>query len=250
MLAAFANRKCATSLLPVKQERKKPTRQLGYSESVPRGQSELWPRTSRLLPRFPKDDTHRLDFDENWLEDDDDWQLKVYEVDPIPEGSTVVDLQKLRAPITDEAQTQLKDHFSSTYAKFITNKNVVIKLDGETLTPEFFENWAYPPGYPPTRYTGALTVEDGKAISVEALAGLTLESSPATGEYGVYFYCNNRLVSRAMKTFEVGFTRGLAGVAHPKVSLTRAPGNPVNNIPSPFTRVDSGVEGVRKPEQI
>lgn len=175
----------------------------------------------KITTRFPKEVTHRLDFDENWLEDDDDWQLNVYEVDPIPEGSTVVELQKLRTPITDETQTQLKDHLRSTYAKFITNKNVIIKLDGETLTPEFFENWAYPPGYPPTKYTGTLTVEDGNAISVEALAGLTLESSPATGEYGVYFYCNDRLITRAMKTFEVGFTRGLAGVAHPKVSLTR-----------------------------
>jgi hypothetical protein len=37
----------------------------------------------------------------------------------------------------------------------------------------------------------------------------------------VYFYCNDRLVARALKTFEVGFTKGLAGLPHPKVSLTR-----------------------------
>ncbi len=51
--------------------------------------------------------------------------------------------------------------------------------------------------------------------------GLTRESSPAAGEYGVYFYCNDRLVARAKKTMEVGFTKGLAGLPHPKVSLTR-----------------------------
>ncbi|MCU1241712.1 MAG: hypothetical protein JWO71_2438 [Candidatus Acidoferrum typicum] len=56
---------------------------------------------------------------------------------------------------------------------------------------------------------------------MEAIAGLSKESSPATGEYGVYFYCNDRLVARALKTFEVGFTKGFAGVPHPKVSLTR-----------------------------
>ncbi len=62
----------------------------------------------KITTRFPKEITHRLDFDENWLEDDDDWQLNVYEVDPIPEGSTVVELQKLRAPITDQVITNSK----------------------------------------------------------------------------------------------------------------------------------------------
>ena len=37
----------------------------------------------------------------------------------------------------------------------------------------------------------------------------------------MYFYCNDRLVARGLKTFEVGFIRGLAGLPHPKVSLTR-----------------------------
>jgi hypothetical protein len=94
-------------------------------------------------------------------------------------------------------------------------------LNGEGLLPQFFENWAYPPRYSPRRYSGTLKTEDDRSIAVEALAGLTRESSPAAGEYGVYFYCNDRLIGRAMKTFDVGFTKGLAGLPHPKVSLTR-----------------------------
>ena len=89
------------------------------------------------------------------------------------------------------------------------------------LSPRFFENWAYPPGYSPRRYTGVLKTEEGREVHVEAIAGLSRESSPAAGEYGVYFYCNDRLVARALRTFEVGFTKGLAGLPHPKVSLTR-----------------------------
>ena len=58
-------------------------------------------------------------------------------------------------------------------------------------------------------------------MRVEVLAGLTRESSPAAGEYGVYFYCNDRLIVKGLKTFDVGFTKGLAGLPHPKVSLTR-----------------------------
>lgn len=57
-------------------------------------------------------------------------------------------------------------------------------------------------------------------VKVEVLAGLAKVSSPA-GEYGVYLYCNDRLVSRAMKTYEVGFFKGMAGLPHPSISLAR-----------------------------
>lgn len=53
------------------------------------------------------------------------------------------------------------------------------------------------------------------------MAGLAKTSSPASGEYGVYLYCNDRLVSRAMKTHEVGFFKGMAGLPHPSISLAR-----------------------------
>jgi hypothetical protein len=93
-------------------------------------------------------------------------------------------------------------------------------LNGTPVIPQFY-NWSYPPKYSPRRYTGILKTEDNHEVRVEAIAGLTTESSPAAGEYGVYFYCNDRLIARAMKTFEVGFAKGLAGLPHPKVSLTR-----------------------------
>jgi hypothetical protein len=31
----------------------------------------------------------------------------------------------------------------------------------------------------------------------------------------VYFYCNDRLVARALKSFDVGFMKGYAGLPHP-----------------------------------
>ena len=174
----------------------------------------------KITTRFPKEKTYQIDFDDNWL-NDDDWELPLYEVDQIPEGKTVVELQKLRSPITDESIGHLKEHLQATYAKFLTNQSVMLRLNGEPLSSLFFENWAYPPGYPPQKYVGTLKTEDNREIRVEAVAGLTRESSPAAGEYGVYFYCNDRLVARALKTFEVGFTKGFAGLPHPKVSLTR-----------------------------
>ena len=174
----------------------------------------------KIKTRYAKQKTFQVDFDDNWLQDDS-WELPVYEVDAIPASTTIVELQKLRVHITEDAIAQLSEHLSATYAKFLEDPRITISLNGEKLLPQFFENWAFPPGYPPQRYVGLLKGDDGRNVQVEAIAGLTRESSPAAGEYGVYFYCNNRLVARALKTFEVGFTKGLAGLPHPKVSLTR-----------------------------
>jgi len=100
-------------------------------------------------------------------------------------------------------------------------KNVTMKLNSEKIKPLSFEDWAYPPKYEPHKYVGNIKTEDGKIVKTEVLAGLTKESSPAGGEYGVYFYCNDRLIARALRTYDVGFTKGLAGLPHPSVSLVR-----------------------------
>jgi histidine kinase/DNA gyrase B/HSP90-like ATPase len=174
----------------------------------------------KIKTRHGKQKTHQVEFDETWL-GDEDWELPVYEVDEIAEGTTMVELQKLRVQVSDEVITQLKEHLKTTYARFLSNSRIALKVNGEKLAPQFFENWAYPPGYSPRKYAGTLKTEDDRVIRVEAIGGLTKESSPAAGEYGVYFYCNDRLIARALKTFDVGFIKGLAGLPHPKVSLTR-----------------------------
>lgn len=174
----------------------------------------------KISTRYNTEPTYQVDFDEKWLEDED-WELPLYQVDNIDPGTTVVELQKLRVRITDDAIEQLRDHLSATYAKFLSASGVTITLNGKRITPEFFDGWSYPPDFEPRRYHGELKTAEGRAVRVEAIAGLSDESSPAGGEYGVYFYCNDRLIARALKTFEVGFMKGYAGLPHPKVSLTK-----------------------------
>ena len=173
-----------------------------------------------IRTRYSSEKTYQVDFDDQWLADDD-WELPLYEVDDIAKGATAVELQKLRVHITDDAIAQLSEHLSATYAQFLTNQQVKISLNGIPVSPQFFDNWAYPPKFSPRKYKGILKTTDEHSIKVEVLAGLSDESSPAAGEYGVYFYCNDRLIARALKTFEMGFTKGLAGLPHPKVSLTK-----------------------------
>lgn len=174
----------------------------------------------KIITRYQNDKTHQVEFDDGWLENED-WHLPVYETDDISEGTTIVELKRLRIQISDESIAQLKYHLSITYAKFLVNDSISIIVNGDNIKSMFFENWAFPPDYPPHKYIGVLHSEDGYDIRINAVAGLTRESSPAAGEYGVYFYCNDRLIVHALKSFDVGFTRGIAGLPHPKVSLTR-----------------------------
>ncbi len=175
----------------------------------------------KIITRYGGEITYQVEFDDSWLEKNDDWELPVYEVDDISKGTTIIQLQRLRIKITDETIAYLKEHLQATYAYFLRDKKVIIKFGQDQLQPLFFENWAYPPDYQPRRYVGDLQTEDGGIVKVEVIAGLSMESSPAGGEYGVYFYCNDRLIARAFKSYEVGFMKGLAGQPHPSVSLVR-----------------------------
>ncbi len=174
----------------------------------------------KISTRYGENKTYQVDFDETWIEEEDDWSLPVYEVDNIAPGATIVELQKLRVQVTSEAIDLLRDHLGSTYAKFLKPK-VSILLNGKPIRPKFFEGWSFPPNYEPRHYHGKLATEDGSLVDVDVLAGLSSESSPASGEYGVYLYCNDRLIARALKSFEVGFMKGFAGIPHPKISLTK-----------------------------
>ncbi len=174
----------------------------------------------KISTRYKDEGSFRVEFDDSWLQSDD-WDLPYYEVDEIPRGTTIVELQRLRIKLTDDAINHLKRHLSATYAKFLENKDSAITVNNVRITPRKFDNWAYPPKHPPQRYKGLLTTEEGLEIKVVMVAGLSTESSPVTGEFGVYFYCNDRLIARALKTYDVGFAKGLAGLPHPEVSLVK-----------------------------
>jgi hypothetical protein len=175
----------------------------------------------KITTRYQKGGTCRVEISDEWLQEET-WDLPVYEVDAIAEGSTRIDLSRLRIQITPDAISDLREHAGATYATFLAEKLVTISINTKPVTPILFENWAYPPEYAPRRYKGVIPTQDGKKVAVEVVAGLINESSPAAGEYGVYFYCNGRLIARGMKNHDVGFTAGLIGLPHPRVSLVRA----------------------------
>jgi hypothetical protein len=165
-------------------------------------------------------ETYQVEFNDDWIKDSEDWSLPAFRVDDIARGTTEIELTKLRKQITEDTISQLRIHLGRTYAKFLTNRKVMISLNSKRLKPITFDNWAYPPGYEPRIYSGSILTKDGMNVTVNAIGGLTLESSPA-GDYGVYFYCNDRLVASNLTTYEMGFATGLAGKPHADISLTR-----------------------------
>jgi hypothetical protein len=168
-----------------------------------------------------KEGTYQVEIDDSWINQADNWDLPVFRVSDISEGTTQIELLKLRKRITDITISKLKYHLSATYAIFLKDERLCIVLNGDRITPLTFDNWAYPPDYLPTIHSGELHVQDGKTVHVLVITGLTLESNDASGEYGVYFYCNDRLVARALKTLDVGFGLGLAGKPSEEISLAR-----------------------------
>jgi len=174
----------------------------------------------KIITRHNSEHTYMVSIDERWLQIDS-WELPLYEVDDIQEGSTIIELHRLREELTEELISNLRAHLSATYAFFLVYPDVRIILNGEAITPIFYNDWSYPPDFEPRRLYGEIPTDEGIPVRIEVLAGLSSESSPTGGDYGFYFYCNDRLIARGLRSYEVGFTKGKIGSPHPKLALLK-----------------------------
>lgn len=174
-----------------------------------------------IISRFKSQEAYLLEFDDDWLNEEENWELPYYKVDGVPENNTIVRIQRLRIHIDGNVIALLKRNLGAVYARFINDAKVQLSVNGDKIRAISFEDWAYPPKYPPHKYVSHIRTPEGDVVNVEILAGLIKESSPASGEYGVYVYCNDRLIAPHLKSYDVGFTRGQAGQPHPMVSLVR-----------------------------
>ncbi len=174
-----------------------------------------------IKTRIKGEHTKILKYDETWIKDSENWTITPFVADrkeeEIKHSETVIELSNLRKPFDHDLIKEIYEHFSEVYAIFIEENFIELKLNDTLVKPKFFENWSYSPKYIPTKYWGFIENE-GKKIKVEILAGLSNRSNPS-GDWGVYIYCNKRLVGKKLKSLEVGFGTGLAGKPHPSISL-------------------------------
>lgn len=163
--------------------------------------------------------TFLIELNDNWL-NDDAWLLPYYEVDSTDEGTTTIDLSRLRIGLDSDAVNDLKAHLGATYAMFLADRRLALQVNGGLVDPVTFEQWAYPPTFEPRDFEFEVRTPEGDTVKVRAIAGLTRESHPS-GEYGLYLYCNDRLVVRDLHDSTIGFVPGQIGVPHPAISLVR-----------------------------
>ena len=161
-----------------------------------------------------------IDLTKEWVESPN-WDLDIFEVPDITPDTTIVEITKVRQPFSPSDVESVRRHLAETYSWFI-EQGCTIELNGEVLSPVKFDAWAYPPDYPPREAQFKIEPAPGRHLDVTLTAGLVLDRNPEADNYGVYFYCNNRLIVKEVKVRDVGyFVSAEAGVPHPDASLCR-----------------------------
>jgi len=165
--------------------------------------------------------SYQVEYDDDWLQTED-WHLPYYQIDSLKKNTTRILLSRLRFIIMEEDCANLRKHLGYTYANFIKDKEVKIFLNEEEIAPRFFDQWAYPHEAKPKAFNKRLTPH-GHTLPIlfNITSGLTYEPGSIGGNYGVFVYCNRRLILAASRAPEFGFQSGVAGVPHPRMSNAR-----------------------------
>ena len=173
-----------------------------------------------IKTRHKSEETLQLDVTKDWLESPD-WNIASYRIPNIASNTTRVEISQLRRPFDDGDIEHLKRHLSETYSWFI-DAGCTISVNGTPLSALKFDAFAFPPKFPPQRTSFNVRMEEYGDITVTVRAGLILDRDEEGDNYGVYVYCNHRLVVKELRTRDVGyFISREAGVPHPDASFAR-----------------------------
>ncbi len=166
------------------------------------------------------DECYRISYDDEWV-NSDNWSLQALVSNSSITGKTRIELSKLRAHINAEEIKQLHRHIGRTYARFLKAGHCEILINNEPVSAELFDEWAFPKGYEPHEQEILFTTDRNDLVAIRMTIGLR-NNRQLEDEYGVYVYCNRRLVVGGVKSLDVGFFPGGAGKEHHDVSLVRA----------------------------
>ena len=173
-----------------------------------------------IRTRHKSNTSYQLDVTKDWLESPD-WNLPVYQIPSITPNTTRVEISRLRRPFSDDDIEDLQVNLAETYSWFI-DKGCIIEVNGNVLQPSTFNAFAFPKMYPPRQVDFSVNVPGLGTVTIRMEAGLIRDRAPETNNYGVYVYCNHRLVVKEWQTRDVGyFISREAGVPHPDASLSR-----------------------------
>ncbi|MEZ5013602.1 MAG: ATP-binding protein [Chitinophagales bacterium] len=171
--------------------------------------------------RYQNDKSFTIKFDDTWITDGGSWKLPYSESKiKLNPSTTLIELTRLRIRLDEPALIELKNHLSEIYSMFIERGTSII-VNTDKLNARSFENeWSYPPNLFPIQFSAKIPAED-RFVDVEIISGLIDHPGDPDNSYGVFLYCNNRLIGRALTDFSVGFSSGMIGNPHYNISLTR-----------------------------
>jgi len=175
-----------------------------------------------LKTRHGSGQTFQVDITNEWLESPE-WEIPAYVIPDIPPGTTQTEISHLRKSFTQADVDELIKRLGETYEWFLRHEGCQISVNGTKVAPQAFEAWAFPPAFEPRKASLKLELPGHGQINAEVMAGLIRDRVAEADNYGVYVYCNHRMIVKELKTREVGyFITSEAGVPHPDASLCRA----------------------------
>ncbi|MCH8977857.1 MAG: ATP-binding protein [Armatimonadetes bacterium] len=179
-------------------------------------------RHSIIKTHKRRDSSYEITVNDDWLTTED-WRLPYDQIPAIPAGTTSIQMSQLRTTITENDIEALKVTLGEIYQRFLQDEDVEIWVNEDELKPTTFENWSYPPDNPPRIATATIVVPDVGKVQISIECGLINDRDPVGDNYGVSFFCNDRLIAKHIKTRDVGYSVSAeAGVPHPDASLCRA----------------------------
>ncbi|MEO5707481.1 MAG: ATP-binding protein [Alteraurantiacibacter sp.] len=173
-----------------------------------------------IRTRHKNEATHKIRIDEDWLQTES-WDINYDECPAIGTGCTIVEVSKLRQPFAAESIEIISKNLGEIYGRFI-DKGCEIYVNKIEILGKSFDVWSYPPDYLPRSLNFSIFPDGEGELAVTMHAGLIGDRDPEAENYGVYIYCNDRLIVKEMRERDVGYyITGEAGVPHPDASLCR-----------------------------
>lgn len=169
-----------------------------------------------IKSQVDSDKAYGFTYDQGWLEESD-WLIDLFETDSIGKNTTQIKMNTLRFQVNDDEILELMIHLSEVYSRYIQKGELLITVNREKVEASAEQQWSYPSGYEPKEFYGVVMHGENE-VHYSIVGGLSTKSSPK-GEYGITYYCNDRLVIKNLNTPQVGFVGGVIGNIHPNASL-------------------------------
>ena len=150
-----------------------------------------------IRTRYKTEPSHKIRIDDEWLQTES-WDIDYAECAAIGTGCTIVEVSKLRQPFSKADVDHIGKSLGETYGRFIGDRCQIF-LDGSLVAGKSFEVWSYPPDYLPRTLSFSIVPDGERELAVTMEAGLIGDRDPEAENYGVYIYCNDRLIVKEMR---------------------------------------------------